>query len=157
MEAIKAGSWETPDVRRSDTTLWIVFMILLIVPAVNLSSMTQSRFQQSREEIGVRRAFGTPRYAIAIDILIENMLVSLFAGAIGLILSLLFIITYGSWFLIPASDESLAPTGINIGILFHWTTFGWALLFCFLLNLMSSGLPSFQAARTDIVKALEGK
>ena len=157
VEAIKAGSWETPDVRRSDTTLWIVFMILLIVPAVNLSSMTQSRLQQSREEIGVRRAFGTPRYAIAIDILIENMLVSLFAGAIGLILSLLFIITYGSWFLIPASDESLAPTGINIGILFHWTTFGWALLFCFLLNLMSSGLPSFQAARTDIVKALEGK
>ena len=34
----------------------VIFVILLIVPAINLSSMTQSRLRQRVSEIGVRRA-----------------------------------------------------------------------------------------------------
>lgn len=156
-EAVGAGCWETPDLKRHNTTRWIVFLILLIVPAVNLSSMTQSRLQQRNEEIGVRRAFGTPRYAIVTDIFFENLLVSLCAGAIGLLLSILFFLISGEWFLVPASDASLRATGIGIPMLVHWSTFGWALLFCFLLNLLSTGFPAWRASRTDIVKAMEGK
>lgn len=36
------------------------------------------------------------------------------------------------------------------------STFLWALLFCFILNVLSSGIPSLRASRTDIVKALNG-
>ena len=50
---VKARIW-TRFYRRK----FIVFLILLIVPAVNLSSMTHSRMVRRREEIGVRRAFG---------------------------------------------------------------------------------------------------
>ena len=39
----------------------IIFIILLLVPAINLSSMTQSRLRQRVAEIGVRRAFGSTR------------------------------------------------------------------------------------------------
>ena len=37
------------------------------------------------------------------------------------------------------------------------STFLYALLFCFVLNLLSSGIPAWRASRTNIVNALGGK
>ena len=48
-------------------------------------------------------------------------------------------------------------TGVSVGSLMQWSTFGWALFFCFLLNLLSAGIPALQASRTNIVNALSGK
>jgi putative ABC transport system permease protein len=50
-----------PDVDQARRQRLIIFIILLIVPAINLSSMTQSRLRQRVAEIGVRRAFGSTR------------------------------------------------------------------------------------------------
>ena len=44
-----------PDVDQARRQRLIIFIILLIVPAINLSSMTQSRLRQRVAEIGVRR------------------------------------------------------------------------------------------------------
>ncbi len=135
----------------------IIFLILLIVPAVNLSSMTQSRLRQRVSEIGVRRAFGCTRAEIVWQIIMENMIVTLIAGAIGLLLSIAFAwIAAASLFAVPYSFTMNEAT-IDFSILMHPSTFGYALLFCFLLNLLSSGIPALRAARTNIVNALTGK
>ena len=47
-----------PDLKAARRERVIIFIILLLVPAINLSSMTQSRLRQRVAEIGVRRAFG---------------------------------------------------------------------------------------------------
>lgn len=119
----------------------LVYMILLIVPAVNLSSMTQSRLQQRTEEIGVRRAFGATRLTIIKDMFLENLMITLIAGFIGLVLSLIFLIFCGTWIVTPSSVHSLSATGMSIGVLFHWSTFDMAMLFCFVLNVLSAGVP----------------
>ncbi|MCM1075823.1 MAG: ABC transporter permease [Bacteroides sp.] len=135
----------------------IIFLILLIVPAINLSSMTHSRLQKRREEIGIRRAFGAKRSEIITDIFIENLIITLVAGLIGLALSLIFALVWGGTIFNPGFGVSLNASGITLDVLFHWSTFGWAMVFCFFLNLLSAGIPAWNASRVNIVNAITRK
>ena len=54
-------------------------------------------------------------------------------------------------------SQTLNPPEVDASILLHASTFGWALLFCFVLNLMSSGFPAWKASRIGIVNALGGR
>lgn len=76
-----------PDVTISRRKRFVVYLILLIVPAINLSSMTDSRMRQRVSEIGVRRAFGCLRSEIALQIISESLIITLFAGALGWLMS----------------------------------------------------------------------
>ena len=49
---------ETPDTKAIILHYTLVIVILLLVPAINLSSMTLSRMRKRMAEIGVRKAFG---------------------------------------------------------------------------------------------------
>ena len=57
----------------------IIFLILLLVPAINLSSMTHSRLRQRVAEIGVRRSFGATRGGVMGQIVAENLVLTLMA------------------------------------------------------------------------------
>ncbi len=146
-----AGNME-PDmdgVRRHNL---LVYTILLLIPAINLSSMTQSRLRHRREEIGVRRAFGATRIAIMSEIFIESLIITIIAGLIGLLLSIAFIFLGGKSVLAGGADV----TGLTLGMVFNAGVFGIALIFCFLMNLISATIPSWNASRTNIVNSLTG-
>lgn len=151
-----AANWE-PDIRAARRQRWVTFLILLIVPAINLSSMTQSRLRRRVSEIGVRRAFGSTRRELMGQILSENLIVTFFAGIIGLLLSVLFAYLGDSVFFAQEYSATLNPPTVNAAILLHASTFGWALLFCFVLNLLSTGIPAWRASRMNIVEAIGGR
>lgn len=132
---------------------FLVYAILLLIPAINLSSMTQSRLRHRREEIGVRRAFGATRMAIMSEIFIESLIITIIAGLIGLLLSIAFIFLGGKSVLAGGADV----TGLSLGMVFNFRVFGISLLFCFLMNLISATVPSWQASRTNIVNSLTGE
>ena len=151
-----AANWE-PDVKSARRERWVIFLILLIVPAINLSSMTQSRLRRRVSEIGVRRAFGCTRRELVGQILGENLIVTLLAGAVGLALSVLFAYVGDSVFFAQEYSATLNPPTVDASILLHASTFGWALLFCFVLNLLSTGIPAWRASRMNIVEAIGGR
>ena len=146
-----------PDLPGERRRRLIIYLILLIVPAINLSSMTQSRLKQRTAEIGVRRSFGCTRGRIIADIIAENLVMTLVAGIIGLLLSVIFGYLCNSLLFAQPFSMTFNPPKVDSSILFHWSTFGWAMLFCFILNLLSSGLPAFNASRTSLVNALSGR
>ena len=146
-----------PDLPGERRRRLIIYLILLIVPAINLSSMTQSRLKQRTAEIGVRRSFGCTRGRIIADIITENLVMTLVAGVIGLMLSVIFGYLCNSLLFAQPFSMTFNPPKVDSSILFHWSTFGWAMLFCFILNLLSSGLPAFNASRTSLVNALSGR
>lgn len=136
---------------------WIIFAILLIVPAVNLSSMSESRLRRRVEEIGVRRAFGCRRSELFAGIVGENLVTTLIAGMFGWIMSVIFAWTFSSFlFTAPYSTVSVMPK-VDITMLVQPSTFLWAILFCFVLNLLSTGLPAWRASRINVVNALNAK
>ena len=155
--ALTAGANVEPDVTAARRTRFIIFLILLIVPAINLSSMTQSRLRRRVAEIGVRRAFGCTRMELLGQILGENFIVTLLAGVLGLIISLLFAFLLGDTLFVQDWTTALNPPVVDASILIHASTFGWALLFCFVLNLLSTGIPAWRASRMNIVEAINGK
>ena len=151
-----AANWE-PDLKAERRSRWIIFLILLIVPAINLSSMTQSRLRQRVSEIGVRRAFGSTRGELMGQILGENLIVTLLAGMVGLLLSLAFAYVGDSILFSQEYSATLNPPTVDASILIHLSTFLWALLFCFVLNLLSAGIPAWRASRMNIVEAIGGR
>lgn len=155
--AIAFGANVEPDVDAARRQRIVIFIILLIVPAINLSSMTQSRLRQRVAEIGVRRAFGSTRMELMGQIISENLVVTLLAGVVGLLLSVAFAYLGNELFFAQEFSQTLNPPAVDASILLHASTFGWALLFCFVLNLMSSGIPAWKASRVGIVNALSGR
>lgn len=147
---------QEPDVKALRKRHLITYAILLLVPAVNLSSMTNSRLSRRAKEIGVRRAFGATRFEIMSDLFMENLVITVAAGLVGWLLSMIFALLFKETFF-SATWGADDITGVSVGSLMQWSTFGWALFFCFLLNLLSAGIPALQASRTNIVNALSGK
>ena len=134
---------------------YILYAILLLVPAINLSTMTQSSLRRRRSEIGVRRAFGATRPEIIRGILAENLMVTLAGGVAGLLLSALF----GYFFSDMLFGINYISRHIDVswGMILNWKVFLTALLFCFLLNLLSSGIPAWRASRVNPVDAINSR
>lgn len=146
-----------PDVEGARRTRWIIYAILLLVPSVNLSSMTESRLRQRVAEIGVRRAFGAKRSEILGTLISENLIITLIAGIIGWLLSIVFAYLSSSFLFAQPFSSTINPPSLEIGMLVQPSTFFWALLFCFILNLISSGIPALRASRSNIVNSLSNR
>ena len=147
---------EGPDMNAIYMRYLTIFVILLIVPAINIASMTQSRLQQRREEIGVRRTFGATRSTILWQTFAESLLQTFFAGILGLLMC--FAICYFAADYVFEKDwwtESGMILTLDTSVLFSPVLYGWALLFCFLLNTLSSIVPAWRASRSNIVEALK--
>ena len=106
-------------------------------------------------EIGIRRAFGCTRSRVIADIITENISVTLIGGVIGFIFSVVFAWIYCSASM-PSFGLSSSGSNVHAGMLINWSTLGMALLFCFVLNLLSAGIPAWRASRVSPVEALGG-
>lgn len=152
--SIRVGANNEPDVEKARLNRLITFIILLLVPAINLTSMTQSRLRQRVSEIGVRRAFGCTRWQIMRQVINENLIVTIIGGAIGVMLGVMAAYLLAN--VLFAQDwgfVGVAPS-VSISMIIQPSTICLALLFCFLLNLLSSGLPALWASRVNIVNAI---
>ncbi len=155
---IRSLTIDEPDTDSRHRRQWIVYAVLLIVPAINLISMTQGRFRRRMEEIGVRRAFGATRGNILWQVWMENFIITLFAGLLGLLLCIGFSAIAGD-FLFSSSTLS-APLRQSVSVswqlLFRPAIFGYAISFCLFFNVLSSGVPAWRASRSNVVNALGG-
>lgn len=147
------GSNITPDTSSNRYTQYIIYAILLIVPAINLSSMLHSRLRRRVNEIGIRRAFGCTRKRIIQDILSESFIITLVGGVIGLVAAVIFAVNYGGLL----SDFGTASVSPSLSMLIRTHTFIFALAACFVLNIISAAVPAWQASRLNPVEAINTK
>lgn len=160
-EILAAGNiWSNsdPDMESGNKMLYLLYAILLLVPAINLSGMLHSRMSRRVSEIGVRRAFGCTRRRIISDIIAENFIFTLIGGIVGLLLGIIFASTYSGLY-----DSATIFGDVNGGsapplsAILNWSTILIALCACFLLNIVSAAVPAWQASREDVVNAINAK
>ena len=139
------------------TIYGVIFAVLLVVPAINLASMTQSRMRQRRAEISIRRAFGAKRRDILAQVFMESLFVTLLGGILGLLVAILLIALNGTGAMIAFNQAVMNGSNalVDMSLLLDPWVYLWTLIFCFVLNLLSSLLPAWRASRTDIVKSLK--
>lgn len=146
---------EGPDIKAINMRYMLIFVILLIVPAINIASMTQSRLRQREKEIGVRRAFGATRATIMWQVVTESMIQTLIAGIIGLILCFAACSLASGYIFTPYWTDSSQDITFDPRILFSPMIYCQALIFCVILNTLSSVVPAWRASRENIVKVLK--
>ena len=149
------GSNQTPDVGSERLFRIIIYLVLLIVPAINLSTMLHSRLRRRISEIGVKRAFGCTRSRIIVDIIAENFIVTLAGGIIGLALGIIFATTYSGLY-----DEMTNFGSDNTPMLstvLNFSTIAMAVMICFILNLISAAVPAWYASRINPVEAINAQ
>lgn len=140
----------------------LIVLILLLVPSVSLSGMTDSRMERRLAEMGVRRAFGAPTGTLMGQIFSENFLFTFLGGLFGLLFSYLLIYLSRDWILqLDATFVDVLPEGADVvftpGMLMNFQVFGIALFVCFVLNLLSALIPAWRASHRQIIYSLNAK
>ncbi|MDR0572665.1 MAG: ABC transporter permease [Tannerella sp.] len=126
-----------------------ILIIILLVPAINLSGLNLSRIKRRTQEIGVRKAFGAKKHIILVQILWENLIVSFIGGIFGMIFSVLVIFLMKDW-LLGISQNSGIPLNTIISIPAFLSVFAA----CVIINILSAAIPAYRASRMTIVHSL---
>jgi len=151
-----------PDFRKILIGYSLIFLILLLVPAISLSGMTDSRMERRLGEMGIRRAFGAPSRQLIGQIISENLVFTILGGAAGLLFSYLLILLCADWIMtigqiymdLPLEGTKLLFTP---SMLINIPVFLIALSVCFILNLMTALIPAWRASHKDIIHSLNAK
>lgn len=152
LQGLNKWANEVPDEAKATRKMIFIFSILLLIPAINLSSLSMSRVLWRTEEIGVRKSFGAKKYIILIQILFENFITSFIGGIIGLALSYGIVIWLKEW-LLDIGAESSVPVSALISL----PVFLGVFAACFILNLISAGIPAYRASQMTIVDSINKK
>lgn len=147
-----------PDKVRTILQYVLTIVILLLVPAINLSGMTLSRMRSRMPEIGIRKAFGATKGRLLVQILSENLFLTLLGGVAGLVVSYLAVYWLRTWLLGNSFGAISSVFGgapvLSVSELLSPVVFLYAFLFCLVLNLLSAGIPAYRMSRKEAVEAL---
>jgi putative ABC transport system permease protein len=120
-------------------------LLFMLLPALNLVNLNTGRILERSSEIGVRKAFGATSAQLAGQLVVENVLLSLAGGLIGLACTRLVLWWLESAQLIPYLKVGLNPT-----------VFACGMLLAFVFGLLSGLIPAWKMSRLDPVHALKG-
>ena len=140
----------------------LTLLVLLLVPALNLSGMIAGRMETRLSEMGVRKSFGANRSGLLGQVMWENLLLTLVGGLLGLMLAWGALYACRDW-LFALFDERpvLAYGGVSTTVsgemLFAPSVFLVAFLFCLVLNMLSALLPAWSSLRHPIIQSLNEK
>lgn len=123
-------------------TLMVLFMLL---PALNLVNLNVGRIMERSSEIGVRKAFGATSRQLVAQLVLENVLLCLAGGAIGLVCA-----AGALWWL---ESSGLIP---YLKVHLNFAVFGYGLLITLVFGVLSGLIPALKMARLDPVHALKG-
>jgi putative ABC transport system permease protein len=149
---VVARQLPTGDRKNPESQVWrlVAFLAVLaglfaLIPTVNLVNINISRIMERASEIGVRKAFGAPARTLVGQFLVENVLLTLLGGLIGLVMS---------FFVIRALNVSgilrYAEFVINPRV------FGYGMLIAIVFGLVSGVYPAWRMSRLNPVDALKG-
>lgn len=119
-------------------------LLFLSLPTINLVNINITRIMERSSEIGVRKAFGASSKTLVYQFLVENIILTLLGGVIGVILSVVVIYFFNQSNLIPDLHLSLNFTVLALG-----------LLICLVFGLLSGVYPAWRMSRLNVVAALK--
>ena len=156
---VKADNMDNsdPDLTKERIRYFLTLVVLLLIPAINLSGFSLFKILNRNSEIGIRKAFGADKKTILMQVLYENFLTSLIGGIIGLVLSFTTITLIKDKLFTQESSwepQFLGENTIPISAFISPWVFLYVFLACILLNLLSSGIPAWRASRLNIVEAI---
>jgi putative ABC transport system permease protein len=146
MSYVNTGNENQSGVALVLTTIGIFALLVMLLPTLNLVNINITRIMERSSEIGVRKAFGASSGTLVYQFIVENIILTLLGGLIGVVLSFIAIQVINSLHLIPNLVLSINFTVLFIG-----------LLICFFFGLLSGVFPAWRMSKLNVVTALKAQ
>lgn len=134
-------------------TILFTFLVLLLIPALNLSGMVAGRMEGRLPELGVRKTYGARPAALLRGLLWENLILTIVGGMLGFFMAWL-LLTTGVMGVDTLRGDNVSASS---GMVFAPAVFAFCFVVCLVLNLLSALLPAWKALRRPIVESLKEK
>lgn len=139
----------------------LLILILLLVPALNLSSLISGNMDTKLCEMGIRKAFGARNSTLLRQVLTENLWLTGCGALLGVILAWLGVLLWKDWLFagVGSAGEELSAYDMMLdpAMLFAPKVFIAAVIVCFTLNLLSSLIPAWWTLRRPAIEAIKAK
>jgi putative ABC transport system permease protein len=126
--------------------LWLLALLFMGLPALNLVNLNLSRILERASEIGVRKSFGATSGALVRQFLLENVVLAVLGGALAAVVAAIALAALNRSGLIPYASFSL-----NLRVL------GWGMLLTLVFGIVSGVIPAWRMSRLHPVGALQGR
>ncbi len=144
---LSASEDATGNLRTAFVTLLAAVAAVLLIACSNVANLLLVRFTGRRREIALRMALGASRSGVVRLFVLESTLVSLVAGAVGLILALWVVSVVPKL----AGDNLPFQGGVSLNPTVLFFTLGLSLL----TGLVMGIYPAWQSSRADLVDGLK--
>jgi len=126
--------------------LLILFMLLfMLLPGVNLINLNMSRIMERYTEIGVRKAFGATSHGLTTQFLLENLVLTVLGGFVGLVLAHIAL-------RITTASGVIPYANLNVNL----SVFVYAMILAGIFGVLSGVYPAWRMSRQHPVAALKG-
>jgi len=132
----------------------VVVGFVLLIACANVAGMTLARSAARRKELAIRLAMGAGRGRIVRQLLTESVLLSLFGGAAGLLLSLWagdLILS-----LLPQHTPNELST-VTLDLSLDWRMLAYTMLLACATGVAFGLVPALQTSKPDLVAALKAE
>ncbi|HVZ63596.1 MAG TPA: ABC transporter permease [Lacunisphaera sp.] len=137
-------------VKQSRATLWLLLgavAFVLLIACANIANLQLARTAARNRETAIRAALGASPARLASELLLENLLLALAGGALGVLLA--FGCTRGLQAWLADFLPRINPVGVDGSVL------GFALLLATAAGLGFGVAPAWRGCRTDLLDTLK--
>ena len=125
------------------TALSLFALLVMLLPTLNLVNINITRIMERSSEIGVRKAFGASSRTLVYQFIVENLILTLIGGMIGVLFT--FIV-------IGMINNAQLIDNLSLGI--NFTVLLYALAICLFFGLFSGVYPAWRMSKLNVVSAL---
>ena len=121
----------------------VLTLLFMLLPVVSLVNINTTRILERASEIGVRKAFGGSSLTLVGQFMVENVILTLLGGALGLVLTFLVLQMLGASDIVQYAEFHL-----------NHRIFLYGLVMTLVFGLVSGVYPAWKMSRLHIVEAL---
>lgn len=131
---------------RAKAVLFLLMLVFMLLPTLNLVNLNLSRILDRASEIGVRKAFGASSRTLVGQFVVENLVLTLIGSLAGLVLASL---------VLPALNASGFLPYARLSLNFRVFLYGLAMAVFF--GILSGVYPAWRMSKLHPVQALRGR
>ncbi|HWM92671.1 MAG TPA: ABC transporter permease [Thermoanaerobaculia bacterium] len=131
---------------RVKALLFLLMLLFMLLPTLNLVNINLSRILDRASEIGVRKAFGASSRTLVGQFVVENLVLTLLGALAGLVLAAVVLSALNSSGFLPYARLAL-----------NYRVFFYGLIMALFFGILSGVYPAWRMSKLHPVQALRGR